>query len=630
MLAGAAAFVILGASVVGCTPRGGIGPLSTPGATFGSDEVLPALQPNGGSITRSLFAPGEVSLAGYAAVFAALANGVVGEPGGTQGFLSGDFWRSPGRTYDARVQENVLTLAWFLVNPRPWNPYADAPELEQRMRAAIGYYLSLQHDDGSFPTSSPEDHNRATTAFALATLASTRDALASRAASADLIEPINAAIERAATWFLDTQNKFVWTGGVAYSNQVIEGLSGLESSRDLLSQERRDAIDTGWQRLNDTGLSAAGHLYEREGVDFTYSMRVALPSLARAVSLSPSPVPGALLASHLDFCGHNYLWEPDRRAYLVNGAAGTRMTTSIFQLYGRVVAEVPPPLLDVRSHSPRADAFLGSADDQTSTATSWLAAGRAVVTPLGTGAVSPHPFLTPAPTNSWPSANEFSAALGDLPYLKSDRFVERRIDSSKGVEFTYVRRPGYYLGLFSGRQRLTEQRMGCGFLYDPTWGTAVLARRDSDMAWGIRTDQFTETRGNLAMSLQGDVDGVVLTGADGQCTRTLTFDDHALGVQLQSSGSFSEDVPLLLRPTDTVLSSAQSSESPLTTGAAVTGVDTFVIQRGDRRMSLTFATPTTITASDRNDDTFGTMLRRRLLLTVEAENELAYTIGFSR
>lgn len=627
LLGAIASALVLGTSLVGCTPRASRrqSPSSEPTLTFAED--LATVSRAGGSITRSLFSPADAYLAGYAATIVDLANGVIGQPGPTQGFISGDFWRAPGRTYDARVQENVLTLAWFLTNPRSWNPYAGSPELEQRLRVALGYYLSLQHDDGSFPTSGPDDHNRATTTFALSTLASTRDALASYERTSDLLDRINESIARAAKWFLDPKNAFVWTGGVVYSNQVIEGLSGLESSRELVASAQREIIDTGWQRLNNTGLSPAGHLYEREGVDFTYSMRVALPSLARASVTSPSPIPASLLRSHLDFCGYNYLWEADRRGYIVNGAPATRMSSSIFLPFSRELTEVPPPLLDVRGAAPRADAFIGSADDRRATATSWLTAARAVVPPLGSGAVSPHPFLASAPTSSWPSESDFTEAINDLPYLKSNRFIERRADPSKSVDFTFVRRPAFYLGLFTGRHRLPEQRMGGGFLYEPSWGTVLLSQRESDLAWGVNSDGFNECESDIDLNVGDDAEDALLTAGGGRCSRKLSFGDHALSVQLAHEGPFTEQLPLLLRPSDTVLCSIGPVEGPLQIGQSVADVAEVVIQRGGGRLSIAFDSPATVIASSRSDDTFGPSVRCRLSLIIEAENRLSYMIG---
>ncbi|WP_217708786.1 hypothetical protein [Nonomuraea rhodomycinica] len=103
-----------------------------------------------GAPDRRLFAPAEQRFATYLTTLAPMVHDM-----DASGFFAGGWWRSPAAPYNARVQEHVYTLAWFLTQRRAWNPYSGDPALQSALDAALGHYLSLQHADGSFP-STPE------------------------------------------------------------------------------------------------------------------------------------------------------------------------------------------------------------------------------------------------------------------------------------------------------------------------------------------------------------------------------------------------------------------------------------------------------------------------------------------
>ncbi|MFE3451855.1 hypothetical protein ACFXJ8_23335 [Nonomuraea sp. NPDC059194] len=75
-----------------------------------------------GAPDRRLFAPAEQRFATYLTTLAPMVHDM-----DASGFFAGGWWRNPAAPYNARVQEHVYTLAWFLTQQRAWNPYAGEP-----------------------------------------------------------------------------------------------------------------------------------------------------------------------------------------------------------------------------------------------------------------------------------------------------------------------------------------------------------------------------------------------------------------------------------------------------------------------------------------------------------------------
>src|SRR5690606_24015329 len=79
------------------------------------------------------FGDDELAFAYYLAHFPILANSVrMSEP--DRGFIDHAVWREPDwqTRHNARVMENVLSLAFFYATDRPWNPYYAHPSVRQR------------------------------------------------------------------------------------------------------------------------------------------------------------------------------------------------------------------------------------------------------------------------------------------------------------------------------------------------------------------------------------------------------------------------------------------------------------------------------------------------------------------
>ena len=140
----------------------------------------------------------------YAVTLPVLANSI-SSARGRYGWFAGGLWRRPTLPTNARIQENVATLAWFYTQERPWNGYRLSPDLLDRLNAAVQYYVSLQRDDGSFPGIDGKP-NCAVVGFALVYLAQTYLLMERIAWDAGLRKSVLAAIARAADWLLDPGN----------------------------------------------------------------------------------------------------------------------------------------------------------------------------------------------------------------------------------------------------------------------------------------------------------------------------------------------------------------------------------------------------------------------------------------
>ena len=113
------------------------------------------------------FADDELDLPYYLAHFHRLANGVV-ETGDNRGFINVAVWRNlqDNKPYNARIMENILSLAFFYCTKRPWNQYYASPAVRMRLEAALDFWCRMQNSDGRFSEYGPQRWNLPATAFA--------------------------------------------------------------------------------------------------------------------------------------------------------------------------------------------------------------------------------------------------------------------------------------------------------------------------------------------------------------------------------------------------------------------------------------------------------------------------------
>src|ERR1044072_8904563 len=97
------------------------------------------------------FTDEELDIPFYLKHFHTFANSVV-ETGPDKGFINIHVWRDvkDNKPYNARIMENILSLAWFYCTNRPWNIYYNSPALRPRLEAALSFWYHSQFTDGRF------------------------------------------------------------------------------------------------------------------------------------------------------------------------------------------------------------------------------------------------------------------------------------------------------------------------------------------------------------------------------------------------------------------------------------------------------------------------------------------------
>jgi hypothetical protein len=243
-------------------------------ATTGVAQPLPKVPPvDLGQLKPGDFSDAEVELPYYLAHFHRVANSV-SEEGELRGFFDLSVWRGQvnHKTYNARVMENCLSLAFFYCTQRSWNPYYGDSALRQRLESALDYWCRMQSPEGKFSEYGPQEWNLAATAFATKFMGETLRLLhGGPPIDAGLSERVWLAQRKAIMIVLNDPE--MWQHGVDYSNQYSNvwagglGYLALRADPELEARLR--------QRIEESITafqSPAGYFYERGGPDWGYNL----------------------------------------------------------------------------------------------------------------------------------------------------------------------------------------------------------------------------------------------------------------------------------------------------------------------------------------------------------------------
>ena len=128
------------------------------------DQVPPA---DLAKIKPSDFSDDELDLPYYIVNFHRVANSIPLE-GDLRGWIGASVWRgnSNQHTYNARVLESQLSLAYFYCTKRPWNPYYGHPAVRARLEAMLERWCNMQSPNGEFSEYAEGRWGLAPTAFA--------------------------------------------------------------------------------------------------------------------------------------------------------------------------------------------------------------------------------------------------------------------------------------------------------------------------------------------------------------------------------------------------------------------------------------------------------------------------------
>lgn len=522
-------------------------------------------------LAPSDFADDELDLPYYLAHFHRLANAVV-ETGTDRGFIDLSVWRrrQDNRPYNARIQENILSLAFFYTTARPWNPYHQSPVLRTRLEAALDFWCRIQNADGRFSEYRPLDWNLAATAFATKFIGQTLVLLHQSGAppvDPDLVARV-ARADRKAIYAVLT-DPALQAAGRTYANQYTNVWGGTLAYLSLYPDDKLER----WlrQRVAETAQdfqSPAGYFYERGGADWGYNLGTHHSNLLMAWHHTRNTDLGQGFVEEerrfVDWLAYNAVREPDGSGFVLNRGIETRTRKAFltplgaFRVQGGFLAEAVP----------LARAFVAGRGDierqierrRTELGETWP---QVPVLPLGEFmAYSPYAFLHRDHPAWHPTDAERDAIVQTLPAGRPAPFVHQRTDDREPVVFTYVRRPAYYAAFNAGRHLEPQQRYGLGLVWHPDGGALLQTQTGTNhAAWGTTANGILYEAGDLNATFQfgerllapqaGNHDlppglFTIRYALGGRGTKTLLFGETKIAVAVRHEGAFEERLPLLV------------------------------------------------------------------------------------
>jgi len=498
------------------------------------------------------------------------------------GFIDISVWRNQADNapYNARVMENILSLAYFYTSERPWNPYYGDPALRARLEAALRFWVNMQYRDGRFSEYGPQRWNLPATAFATKFMGETLRLLQDGPpVDAEVLALATAAMRKAILVTLIDSS--LYNHGKSYTNQYGNVWPGalaylaLHPDPDMENLLRKRIL-----QAEKDFQSPAGYYYEADSVDWGYNIgthRTNIRSAWRYLMGNEkyADITESLIRSEAmwyEWLSYNAVREPDGSLFFLNRGPESRQRRGyIDRLDTELAAVIPLARAFATSLEESAEKM---ARQRATLERNWPA-----VSELNIGhseAFSPYPFLMQPITPWFPTDEQREAAVAMLPYLVRDNFNHQRADERRPLVITYIRRPDYYAAFNSGRALTAQQRLGLGLLWHPAAGTFLQSQSNSNVAaWG------TKPAGNIGVSPAGiyenettkaayQVGGALwnpqpgafdLAGGDVQISyplgdkgnKSLLFSDAGLRVEIEHEGAFTEFIPLLIGAGDKLL-----------------------------------------------------------------------------
>jgi hypothetical protein len=547
-------------------------------AAFAQTRELPVAPADLSRLSPAAFRDDELRIPYHLTHFHRLANSVA-LTGPRRGFIDIAVWRAPkdNQPYNARIMENILSLAYFYTAERPWNPYRGDPAVRARLEAALDFWTRSQSDDGRFSEYAPSQWSLAPTAFATKFMGEALrllhdgppidSALHRRAIDADR-RAILAVLTRADMYEhgrrYTNQYGNVWGGALAYLALYPD------AEIERLLRER-------WQQTLADHQSPAGYFYEADGPDWGYDLNTHHSDfhMAWQYARGTAMARGLVEATRrwYEWLGYGAVPEPTGTALTLNRAIETRQRRGVVAEAGPEESEAGNPLA---SEVPSAR-VLGPTTEE-------LARRRAVrraelvrrwphvdSLPVGSfGAFSPYAFLHRSHVRWSPSDQQRRTAVAAMRHQTENRFTHQRVDSRRTLALTYVRRPGYYAAFNAGEIITPQQRYGLGLVWVPGAGTLLQSQTaGSATAWGTRRADTTLVyeAGSIAPTYRvegrevtpsagnrdlppGELRVEYALGSHGR--KRITFGEREIAVAVEHYSSFVEQLPLLVSDTDSV------------------------------------------------------------------------------
>lgn len=518
------------------------------------------------------FSNTELDLPYYLKHFHTLANSVV-ETGPDKGFINIPVWRNPqdNKPYNARIMENVISLSYFYATKRPWNPYYNSPAVKLRIEAAIDFLCRIQNSNGAFSEYGKEAWNLAATAFATKFIGASL-AILSKGPTIDksCIQRLKTADRKAIMFVLNDEAFFEW--GKQFTNQYTNAWAGAFAYMSMYpDQEMHQKLTIRMKQSVTDFQSPAGYFYEGFGADYSYNFHTQHSNLWMSYNYCRGTDLGQIIIDEENkfakWISYNATKEPGSNVYTLNREIEIRQSASVVGSYF-VHTPLSKEAAGVRAYNLTAEELNVELQGQRkSLENEWP-----TVPELKTGtfsAYTPYTFLH-RDHYSWnPTAAQKQAAIADLPYLKSNRFIHQMRDNNQDFVYTYVRRPGYYAAFNSGKILQKRNRFGLGLLWSPVGGSFLQSQTDSDSAaWGTISEKgklyesnslhpifkINEKTINPEIGSSDLEEGKLYIsyplGTIGN--KSLTFGDSQIDVSVDCAGDFTECLPLLKNKSDQI------------------------------------------------------------------------------
>jgi hypothetical protein len=468
--------------------------------------------------------------------------------GPNRGFINLAARRGAGefQTYNARIMESILSLAWFYASPRKWNQFYANKALRARLELALEFWCNLQSPDGKFSLDSPERWNLAATSSALKFISETLRLLKSGppitpALHARVIDCCRKALQ-ASLFDADMMSQ-----GKSFASQCTNIFAGGATFLAIypdaaLSAQLKEQVD-----FSPTNLqSLCGYMYEADGPDLGSALNVHHENLRMAYHYWRGTHFGDILIEEENLFGkwlaYNLLPEPSQPFWIANSGIDTRQQHAIFQA-------VDTPLAD-RSVIMRA--FATVPDHRVEQVKDVRARMEEVwprIEPPRAGESqwpSPSHFLAREYDDWRPTAEQITEAGKMLRPLNEDSFVEQMRDTREPIVFTYLRRPNYYAAFASAANLISkQQRLGLTLVWSPVNGVILQSQAGgTETAWGTSLGDALPFEASGIEAHLGDDNATITYPLPGTGSKTINFAADRIHVTVEASGEIVEHLPV--------------------------------------------------------------------------------------
>jgi len=584
-------------------------------------------------IDQEMFEDDELDLPYFLVHFHRVANGVVLK-GKNRGFIDIPVWRRErdNKPYNARVMENILSLAYFYANNRPWNHYYNRLELRIRLEAALKYWCDMQSPEGKFSEYGPGEWNLAATAFATKFMGEALHWLEKEPVIEEELLKRVIETDRKAIYQVLTHEEW-YEFGKNYSNQYSNVWAGALAYLDLYPDREIDSLLKYRlrQSMNDF-QSKAGYFYEAGVPDWSYNLGTHQSNLHMAFHYAKDKLIrerlGAKARAFSEWLAYNSVPEPEPDVYMLNRGIECRQLLPAFERYGWFLSQsMPLAQVDQLSHAfvlDQQEVEQAVQNTREEVRQTWPRVDPLPVREFS--AFSPYTFLHRRHERYYPTPQERMIAMKQLPVNRKP-FVHQRFDTRNHTVYTYVRTEQYYAAFNSGKQLRRQQRYGLGLVWNPETGTVLQTQTgDTTAAWGMRTQAenlpveaddlpvhfFMDDQPVSLQAGNHDLSGEVLSliyDLESEGTKQVEFLQDRIRVSIAYPGTFYEFVPLLV-PDDKLLL-MQSNKVIL---PEIHGDATVTFENNTPPEII----PTQIEIGD----------KKIICLKFKSEHELVYEVGF--